>query len=181
MRVSVLLSFFVHALLTFTFKDAFSSFWTQQDLRLYKVELIRPPVEEIGGEPGADADLAKSTQEEKPLSPEASEDTISLDTTDKRYVDYARAIKERILSRWKYPPEAKNNLIEGKLLIVFSLGRQGEMKEILIAESSGYGILDTEAMRAIRSAAPFPSFPNHVTVSRLNIKASFDYRIKTKE
>ena len=180
MRVSVLLSFFLHALLTFTFKDAFSSFWAQPDLRVYKIELIRPPVEEIDGERGADADLAKSAQEEKPPSPEESQDTISLDTTDKRYVDYARAIKERILSRWKYPTEARDNLIEGKLLVVFSLGKQGEMKEIHIAESSGHQILDGEATRAIRSATPFPPFPSHVTVARLNIKASFDYRIKTK-
>jgi TonB family protein len=181
MRVSVLLSFFLHALLTFTFKDAFSSFWAQPDLRVYKIELIRPPVEEIGGEREANADLAKSAREEKPPSPEESQDTISLDTTDKRYVDYARAIKERILSRWKYPPQAKDNLIEGKLLVVFSLGMQGEMKEIRVAESSGHQILDAEATRAIRSAAPFPPFPSHVTVARLNIKASFDYRIKAKE
>ena len=181
LRVSVLLSIFLHALLAFTFKDAFSSFWAQQDLRVYKVELIRPPVEEPDGDVGADADLAKSVREEKPPSPEESQDTISLDTTDKRYVDYARAVKERILSRWKYPAEAKENLIEGRLLVVFSLGAQGEMKEIRIAESSGYNILDTEATKAIRSAAPFPPFPSHVSVARLNIKASFDYRIKTKK
>lgn len=181
MRVSVLLSFLLHALLTFTFKDAFSSLWAREDLRVYKIELIRPPVEEIDAEREADADLAKSSREEKPPSPEENQDTISLDTTDKRYVDYARAIKERILSRWKYPTEAKDNLIEGKLLVVFSLGMQGEMKEIRVAESSGHQILDAEATRAIRSAAPFPPFPNHVTVARLNIKASFDYRIKTKK
>jgi TonB family protein len=181
MRVCVLLSFFLHALLTFTFKDAFSSLWTREDLRVYKIDLIRPPVEEIDAEREADADLAKSSREEKPPAPEENQDTISLDTTDKRYVDYARAIKEQILSRWKYPTEAKDNLIEGKLLVVFSLGMHGEMKEIRIAEPSGHQILDAEATRAIRSAAPFPPFPNHVTVARLNIKASFDYRIKAKK
>jgi periplasmic protein TonB len=181
MRVCVLLSIFLHALLTFTFRDAFSSFWAQQDLRVYKVELIRPPVEEIDDEREADADLAKSAGEEKPPAPEESQDTISLDTTDKRYVDYAKAIKERILSRWKYPTEARDNLIEGKLLVVFSLGKQGEMKEIHIAESSGHQILDAEATKAIRSATPFPPFPSHISVARLNIKASFDYRIKAKQ
>jgi TonB family protein len=55
------------------------------------------------------------------------------------------------------------------------------MKEIRVAESSGHQILDAEATRAVRSAAPFPPFPNHVTVARLNIKASFDYRIKAKK
>ena len=180
MRVSVLLSLLLHALLTFTFQDAFSSLWAREEIRVYKVELIRPPVEEIDDKGQGDADLAKSTREEKPSS-EESQDTISLDTTDKRYVDYAKAIKERILSQWKYPREAKDNLIEGKLLVVFGLGRQGEMKEIRIAESSGHEILDAEATRAIRSGAPFPHFPSHITVARLNVKASFDYRIRAKK
>jgi protein TonB len=181
MRVSVLLSFLLHTMLTFTFRDAFSSLWTREDIRVYTVELIRPPVEEIDGKAQGDADLAKNSPEEKPPSSEESQDTISLDTTDKRYVSYAGAIKERILSRWKYPTEARENLIEGKLLVVFSLGRQGEMKEIRIDESSGHEILDAEAARAIRNGAPFPPFPTHITVARLNIKASFDYRIKTKK
>ncbi len=178
MRVSVLLSFFLHALLTFAFRDAFSSLWTREEIRVYRVELMRPPVDEMDDRKEGDADLSKSKPEEKPPSPVESQDTISLDTTDKRYVSYARAIKERILSQWKYPTEAKENLIEGRLLVVFSLGRQGDMKEIRVAESSGYEVLDAEATRAIRSAAPFPPFPSHVTVARLNVKASFDYRIK---
>ena len=181
MRVSVLLSFLLHTLLTFTFRDAFSSLWAREDIRVYNVELIRPPVEETDGRGQGDADLAKSNPEEKPPPTEESQDTISLDTTDKRYVSYAAGIKERILSRWKYPAEAKESLIEGKLLVVFSLGRKGEMKEIRIAESSGHEILDAEATRAIRSGAPFPPFPGHITVARLNIKASFDYRIKAKK
>jgi TonB family protein len=152
MRLGVLLSFLLRV--AHCLSRAFSSLWAREDLRVYKIELIRPPVEEIDAEREADADLAKSTREEKPPSPEENQDTISLDTTDKRYVDYARAIKEQILSRWKYPTEAKDNLIEGKLLVVFSLGMHGEMKEIRVAEPSGHQILDAEATRAIRRA-PF--------------------------
>src|SRR4030042_1125358 len=124
MRVSVLLSFLLHTLLTFTFRDAFSSLWTREDIRVYNVELIRPPVEETDGMGQGDADLAKSDPEEKPLSSEESQDTISLDTTDKRYVSYAGATRGGSLS---------------------------------------------------------PPFRSHITVARLNIKASFDYRIKAKK
>ncbi len=181
LRMSILLSILLHALITFAFRDAFSSFWVQENLRVYRVDLIRPPVEEVDREGKGDADLTRSKREEKPPPPEESQDTISLDTTDKRYVSYARVIKERILTQWKYPPEAKENLIEGKLLVVFSLSKQGNMIQIQVAESSGREILDSEATRAIRSAAPFPPFPSQVTVARLNIKASFDYRIKAKK
>jgi TonB family protein len=179
-RISVLVSLLLHALLLFTFRNAFSSYWAREDLRTYNVELIRPPIEDMDNEEKADADVAKAKQEDKPPPSQESQETISLDTTDRRYVDYARIIKERILAQWKYPKEARENLVEGKLLVLFSLNKQGNMTEIKVTESSGHDILDREAARAISSASPFPPFPEHVTVSRLNIKASFDYRIKTK-
>ncbi len=180
LRISVLVSLLLHAMLLFTFRNAFSSYWAREDLRLYNVELIRPPIEDMDNEEKADADVAKARQEEKPPPSEESQDTISLDTTDKRYVDYARVIKERIMAQWKYPREARENLVEGKLLVLFSLSRQGNMTEIKVTESSGHEILDREAARAISGAAPFPPFPEHVTVKRLNVKARFDYRIKAK-
>jgi TonB family protein len=182
LRISVLVSLLLHVMLLFTFRNAFSSYWATEDLRMYRVELIRPPIEDMDREENADADVAKARQEAKPPSPpEESQDTISLDTTDKRYVDYARVIKERILAQWKYPREAKDNLVEGKLLVLFSLNKEGTMTQIQVIESSGHDILDQEAARAISSAAPFPPFPQHVTVSRLNINASFDYRIKARK
>jgi protein TonB len=131
-------------------------------------------VDPIDDDETADADLAKINADEKERSEEA-EDTISLDTKDKRYTSYAKAIKTRLMKHWEYPREARENLIEGKVLIVFSLNRQGHLKEIRILQPSGYDILNKEAERAIRSAAPFPSFPGSVTVARLNIKADFAY------
>lgn len=180
MRMSVLVSLLLHAMLLFTFRNAFSSYWVREDLRTYKVELIRPPIEDMDNEEKADADVAKAKPEPKPPPSEESQDTISLDTRDKRYVDYARVIKERIMAQWKYPREARESLIEGRLLVLFSLSKQGNMTQIKVTESSGHEILDREAARAVSSAAPFPPFPEHVTVNRLNIKASFDYRIKAK-
>jgi protein TonB len=180
MRVSVLVSFLLHAMLLFTFRNALSSYWATEDLRIYRVELLRPPMEDMENQEGADADVAKARQEEKLSPAEETQETISLDTTDKRYVDYAKVIKERIMAQWQYPREAKESLLEGKLLVTFSLSKQGSMTQIQVTESSGHGILDREAARAISSAAPFPPFPDHVHVSRLNIRASFDYRIKAR-
>jgi TonB family protein len=180
MRICVLVSLLLHAMLLFTLRNAFSSYWARQDLRTYNVELLRPPIENMDDEEKANADVAKPRQEEKPPPSHESQDTISLDTTDKRYVDYARVIKERIMAQWKYPREARENLVEGRLLVLFSLSRQGSMTEIKVTKSSGHEILDHEAARAISSAAPFPPFPEHITVTRLNIKASFDYRLKAR-
>lgn len=179
MRVCVTVSVLVHLVLLLTFQDAFPLYTTPEDLPTYEVELIRPPVEDLDRQEKADGDIQKARAESKP-APEETQDTISLDTDDKRYVTYARAIKEQIMARWSYPRQARDQLLEGRLLVVFSLNNQGSLTGLAVKDSSGHEILDQEATRAVRSAAPFPPFPEHITVSRLNVQASFDYFITSK-
>ena len=179
LRISLIVSFFLHILLLITFQKAFPLHWAVNDLRTYRVELVRPPVESLATSPRPDADLTETPEQETP-APEESQDTISLDTHDKRYITYAAAVKERISAHWIYPEAAKERLIEGQLTVLFSLDPQGSLIEIVFLSGSGYPVLDEEAARAIRSAAPFPSFPAHITVNRLNVRATFDYRITAR-
>jgi TonB family protein len=179
MRISLLISSLFHLVLLTALQDAFPLFADIEDLRIYTVELIRPPVDEMDREEKGGVDIAKPEADQTPHADE-TEETISLDTDDKRYVSYAGVIKERLKANWSYPPDARNNLIEGRLLAMFSLSKEGALTRLEISRSSGHEILDREAERAIRSASPFPPFPEHITVGRLNIEASFDYRITTK-
>lgn len=179
MRISLVTSFLFHFVLLMSFQDAFPVYADPEDLRTYTVELIRPPVEDLDREEKGEVDLAKPGEEPQPPADE-SQDTISLDTDDKRYVDYAQAIKERLKANWSYPPEARNHLIEGSLLLVFSLSREGALTRLEISRASDHEILDREAERAVRAASPFPPFPEHITVGRLNIEVNFDYRITAK-
>ena len=179
MRICLMISVLFHVVLLLSFRDAFPLYTDPEDLRTYEVELLRPPVEDMDRQEKADADIEKLKEEPKPV-PEETQETISLDTDDKRYVTYARVIKERIMAHWSYPQEARNNLLEGRLLAVFSLNKEGSLTRLDIRESSGYDILDREAARAIRNASPFPPFPEHITVSRLNVQATFDYYITAK-
>jgi TonB family protein len=126
-----------------------------------------------------ETDLSRLITEETP-PPEQAEDTISLDTEDKRYSSYASAIKEKLLGQWQYPPQATENLIEGDVLVLFTLDRQGGLLDVQVIQPSSYGILDEETLRTVRSAAPFPPFPGSVTVKRLHIKANFAYRLTSR-
>jgi len=180
MQVSLIISLFFHIILLLAFKKAFPLNWAVKEFRTYRVELIRPPVENIKADEIFESDVARIKQEQRPV-PKEDQDTISLDTEDKRYVTYARIVKERITQHWRYPQEARENLIEGRLMVIFSLAREGNMTQIKIIKTSGYTILDEEAVRAIGLAAPFPPFPEHITVSRLNIKAAFDYQFTTRK
>ena len=130
-------------------------------------------------------EIKKSSKEKDPaisqihseLPVETKEATISLDTRDPAYHPYTKVIKEKILNYWIYPLSAQQNFIQGDLLIVFRLGRNGNLVDSNIDRSSGHEILDTHALKAIRLATPFPPFPENITVQFLNIKASFAYQL----
>lgn len=175
MRISLLISLLFHIILLLAFPKAFHLQWVNEELRTYSVDLFRPPVEDINTDEIPGPDVARIQQEQLPAA-EDDQDTISLDTKDKRYVSYAKIIKEMIGRRWRYPPDALERLLEGKLMVIFSLTRGGNLIQSKIIDNSGYKILDEEALKAIRTAAPFPHFPEHIKASRLNIKATFDYR-----
>jgi len=44
-----------------------------------------------------------------------------------------------------------------------------------LLRSSGYSVLDEEAMRAVKAAAPFHPIPSWIGKARLDIVASFEY------
>lgn len=176
MRASIVISVFLHLCILLIIQEAFPINWVMKPMRTYEVDLIRPPIDPLDEEKPEGADLAKIKPDEK-TPPEETEDTISLDTKDKRYGSYARVIKEALMRQWQYPRQAMENLIEGKLQVLFSLSREGHLIGIQILDPSGHDILDQEALRSVRSAAPFPPFPGSVTVSKLHITANFEYRL----
>ncbi len=179
MKICLVISLLIHFSMLLGIQKAFPINWFPEPLRTYHVELIRPPMDPLNDEEASGTDLAKIKPDEN-KSPEKVEDTISLDTKDKRYVSYAKVVKERLMLFWEYPREAKENLIEGKVLVLFTLNREGHLKDIKILPPSSYEILDKETLRTIRTASPFPPFPGSVTVKRLNIKASFAYRLTSR-
>lgn len=182
LRTCLILSLAFHVVMVLALQNAIPTYLTEEDLRIYRVELLRPPVDDMDLTEKPDTDISKP---EEPVasktSSEETQDTISLDTDDKRYVTYAQAIKERIAGQWKYPQEARKKKLEGRLVALFSLDREGALTRMDITKSSGHEVLDREAERAVQSAAPFPPFPSTITVSRLNINVSFDYTLSKKK
>jgi len=182
LRLCLIVSLVFHAVLVFTLQTAFPTYLAGEDLRIYRVDLIRPPVEDLDMDVKPDTDISKPQEPvTSQASSEDSQETISLDTDDKRYVSYAQAIKERIAGQWKYPQEARKKKLEGRLVALFSLDREGALTRLDITKTSGHDVLDREAERAIQSAAPFPPFPSTITVSLLNINVSFDYTLSKKK
>lgn len=180
MRICLVISLLFHAAILLAIQKVFPFRWNMEALHTYKVELIRPPINDIDLDnlPNTLIEHLKSQEKSEVLE---SQDTISLDTKDKRYITYTGMIKEKIMYHWIYPPEARLHRLEGNIIVLFSLQRDGTMSGIRITSPSGHKILDNEVIRAITRAAPFPLFPGDIKVKRLNINARFDYRLSSQE
>ena len=173
--ITFLLSIIIHIGMIIAFQGIFHFRTLRSELRTYKVDLIHLPIKEIKNT-GKETDPAIS-QVHSELPVKTKEATISLDTKDPNYHPYTKVIKEKIFNYWIYPLSAKQDLIQGSLLIVFRLDRNGNLIDCNIDRSSGHETLDTHALKAIRLANPFPPFPENITVQFLNINASFTYQL----
>jgi protein TonB len=69
---------------------------------------------------------------------------------------YIRDIIEKNLS---YPPRAQRMGWAGTVVVSLSIRQDGRIRDIRIAKSSGYDILDDNVVETIRKVEPFPRPP----------------------
>jgi periplasmic protein TonB len=100
---------------------------------------------------------------------------IALNTRDPQYITYFNSIKRSIEFVWEYPEAALRYGLQGKLLLQFTILDSGELESMQIVRSSGSNVLDNEALRAMKAAAPFRPIPPWIDRKRLTITASFEY------
>lgn len=103
--------------------------------------------------------------------------TINLDSREPQFIPYLARLKRRIEREWVYPEEAQRHSVGGELLLVFTLNKAGTLTQIQLVHTSGYPILDAEALRAVKAAAPFDPFPPQLGEEPWNIAASFRYNL----
>jgi TonB family protein len=106
--------------------------------------------------------------------------TVSLDSREEHFVDYLARLKRRVQRVWEYPEEAARHGISGELHIVFTLNSAGSLTYIGLVQSSGFPILDDEALRAVKVAAPFDPFLPQMGDEALNIQATFHYDLSRR-
>ena len=104
-----------------------------------------------------------------------AKNTIPMDSRDWRYLDYLGRLKARIQNEWGYPEEARRVGMGGELHMLFTLNKAGTLVNIRLLESSGYPVLDNEALRAVKAAAPFDPFPPQMVDEAFNILGTFHY------
>jgi protein TonB len=100
---------------------------------------------------------------------------IPLDTRNPQFVTYFNSIKRAIEVVWQYPELALRYGLQGRLLLEFSILGNGDLDSAKIVRSSGSNLLDEEALRAVKAAAPFGPIPPWLGKNRIDIVASFEY------
>jgi len=103
------------------------------------------------------------------------EGAVRLDTKEPKYISYFTSIKRAIELVWEYPEPALRQGLQGKLVLEFTILSNGQLEKTRLIRSSGFTMLDQEALRAVQAAAPFHPIPPSIGKTRLEVIASFEY------
>ncbi len=104
-------------------------------------------------------------------------DRISLNTRDFKYVSYFSSIKQSIQLIWRYPSSAVRRGIEGETTLEFTIAKDGSILSVNILSSSGYPVLDNEAVNTIKLCSPFNPIPDSLDKEKITITGTFVYKL----
>lgn len=92
--------------------------------------------------------------------------------------EYLGFVQQKIYSCLIYPKKAINKGWEGSVKVIFLLNQDGWIKEIDIAKSSGYTLLDAAALLAVKDASPYPSFEPYTEKEELQLQITLTFKSK---
>lgn len=92
--------------------------------------------------------------------------------------EYARVVAQRIQDNFVYPWAAKEANLEGSLKLILRVYYTGQLLGVEIKESSGYAVLDENAVNIVKKIAPYPAFPAQMKQKELWIDLPIVYKTK---
>ncbi|GAB4487927.1 MAG: hypothetical protein OHK006_17720 [Thermodesulfovibrionales bacterium] len=103
------------------------------------------------------------------------DDAVTFDTREYRFAGYMKKLKEKIESIWQYPPEAVRKGIYGDLKIRFTIGKDGRLRSVELARTSGYKMLDDAAIKALKDGEPYWPLPDEWGMDTYTVQGHFIY------
>lgn len=140
-----------------------------------KPAIAKPKEKEKTKEPKTEPEKV-SEPEEKPMDlsvDKEADDGTSIAVEGQRFPFsyYLAAIERKVSQNWF---SGVSSGTEGlTCLVFFRLRRDGRVDDVRIEQSSGNTYFDRSAMRAVRSAVPFPPLPRAFTDNYLGIHFTF--------
>ena len=141
-----------------------------------RAEVADAAVIETGEENSrVEADLASNG-----IGEEAAEVATRQDGAVKNYLNaYTAGIRNLIDKRKKYPNEARQRRQEGGVCVRFTLRRDGTLAgEPELENPSRYSRLNTAAINAVRTAVPFPPFPQEISAETMPFLITINFSMR---
>ena len=105
----------------------------------------------------------------------SNDEPIPLDTKEEKYVSYFSRIKQQIQRVWVYPAQGAKRKLSGEVTLKFEISRDGNLLSLRLVNTSGFDVLDINATKAVKEAAPYYPFPATISKKKLSILATFIY------
>lgn len=119
----------------------------------------------------AQSDQAPAPTQMAAISPAQSEAPTTRD-----YGWLSEAILRRVEEMKRYPPSARVDRAEGKVVVKAVINEDGSIGEVEVFQSSGHPGLDKAAVETMRQAAPF-HLPRPLGQPHMTIKIPMSYRL----
>lgn len=110
------------------------------------------------------------------FSYEETKNTNKISTTNNKNVDFGPYMNELQLSikkNWNPPSGDKSK----RVILLFSIARNGELLNVKVYKSSGSLRADNAAIEAVKATAPFKPLPIDFNDNSVDIQFSFDYNV----
>lgn len=91
---------------------------------------------------------------------------------------YQDMVKQKIESCRRYPAWAKDQKLEGVSCLVFTLLSNGVVQDIKLIRSSGFDILDKEAISTLKRASPFCPIPAKLNCPSFTMEVSLVFKLE---
>lgn len=171
-KISGILSIFIHLLFVWGLQiyEKQNSKPERMMLKSIKVEL---------GDIKAPTLNRKNSQNSIPSPPKKKGQKISLEGEVKAvFIDYKILVASKIEGEKHYPLSAKRRKLQGVGYISLRINAVGKLEFVKLIKSSGHEVLDETALNMVRSAAPFPRFPESLKVPYFDIQLPIQFTLQ---
>ena len=91
--------------------------------------------------------------------------------------DYVRTVQDKISQSIQYPREAIQYGWEGTVKVNMLILQDGTLAFALVRESSGYDVIDENALQMAKLSAPYSAFPTETKLQELNVTIPIVYSL----
>lgn len=90
---------------------------------------------------------------------------------------YVTALRTAIERFKEYPLMARRQRLEGIVKVSCQISREGELRDARVVSTAGYSILDSAALRTVRSVGRFPPVPIELEGEPFSFVAPITFRL----